>query len=154
PLPKPSVRPIGSENLRYADAGKGDDGNDGSRDKPWKAVRHALTRLKPGDMLLLRGGTYYETLTVTLAGSADRPITLRSHPGELAVLDGGLREFHEQPEKAWEPVADGAKGEFRSAKAYPGLGGIVLGHFGDSMIPLHGYRHLIDLRSSNEYWNL
>src|SRR5947207_15651733 len=64
PLPKPSVRPLGSENLRYADAGKGDDGNDGSRDKPWKTVRHALTRLKPGDTLLLRGGTYYETLIV------------------------------------------------------------------------------------------
>src|SRR5690349_17811038 len=84
PLPKPSVRPISLENLRYADAGKGDDGNDGSRDKPWKTLRHALTRLKPGDTLLLRGGTYYETLTVSLAGTADRPITLRSHPGELA----------------------------------------------------------------------
>jgi hypothetical protein len=39
---------------------------------------------------------------------------------------------------------------------YPDLGGNkdgtnLLGNFGDSMIPLHGYRLLADLRNVNEY---
>ncbi len=30
----------------------------------------------------------------------------------------------------------------------------VLGHFGDFLVPLHGYRFLGDLRSDNPYWNI
>ena len=29
---------------------------------------------------------------------------------------------------------------------------LALGHFADSMIPLHGYQLSVDLRSSNEFW--
>src|SRR5581483_5753697 len=29
---------------------------------------------------------------------------------------------------------------------------IALGHVADSMVPLHGYRTLTDLRSNNEFW--
>ncbi len=154
PLPGPSRQPLGDGSFRYADTGKGDDAGDGSRDKPWKTITHALTKLAPGETLLLRGGTYYETVTLSLAGTAARPIALRSHPGELAIIDGGLREFFEHPAKAWEPAEGGAKGEYRSTKTYPILGEMILGHFGDSMIPLHGYRHPIDLRSDNAYWTL
>src|SRR5881392_3970313 len=109
PLPEASRKPLGEGFFRHADAAKGDDKHDGSRDKPWRSLRHALTQLKPGETLLLRGGTFHENVTLSLAGSADKPITLRSHPGELAILDGGLREFVEEPAKAWEPVADGTK---------------------------------------------
>ena len=75
------------------------------------------------------------------------------HRSQLAVIDGGLREFFEEPAKAWEPAGDGAKGEYRSAKQYPALSGIVTGHFADSMVPLHGYRVAADLRATNELWH-
>jgi hypothetical protein len=117
--------------------------------------------LKPGDTLYLRGGTYHETITTKASGTADRPVTVRSCPGELAILDGGLREFLEAPASAWEPVRGGAQGEFRSVKAYPGRAGkkarrgvYVLGNFGDSLLPLHGYRYRNDFRATNEFWNL
>ena len=29
---------------------------------------------------------------------------------------------------------------------------LALGNFADSMVPLHGYRHAVDLRSDNELW--
>lgn len=150
-LPEPSKRPLGEGVFRFVEAAKGDDVQDGSVAKPWKSLKHAIGQLKAGDTLVLRGGVYYETLTLKLAGTKEKPIVIRSHPGEIAVLDGGLREFAEEPAKAWEPVENG---EYRSAKAYPQLSGIVLGHFLDSMVPLHGYRHAIDLRSDNVYWNL
>src|SRR5262249_3780611 len=55
------------------------------------------------------------------------------------------------PATAWEPVTDGAPGEFRSTKPYPNGNGY--GNFGDSMVPLHKYINFHDLRSPNELWN-
>ena len=112
-------------------------------------IQYGVARLKPGDTLYLRGGTYYECVTMAVAGTPEKPITVRSYPGELAILDGGLREFFEDPAKAWEPVP-GSDGEFRSTKSYTHGGGF--GNFGDSMVPLHRYLNLTDLRSRNEYW--
>jgi parallel beta helix pectate lyase-like protein len=162
PLPEPARRPMEGGAARFVDAAKGDDGNPGSRAEPWKTLAHALKHSTAGETLYLRGGTYYERVVITAGGTREKPLTVRSFPGELAVLDGGLREFFETPEAAWEPFPGEAKREFRSTRAYPGLvpaseareGVALLGRFGDSMIPLHGYRHRIDFRSQNEYWNL
>jgi hypothetical protein len=141
----------------FVDPKAGDDGNRGTREAAWRTLEYAVGQLKPGDVLYLRGGVYYEHVTVKAKGTSEKPITIRSFPGELAVIDGGLREFFETPAAAWEPCPDGADGEFRSVKTYPDLGGSdggtnVLGNFGDSMVPLHGCRFLADLRNSNEYF--
>jgi hypothetical protein len=161
PLPAPSGRALAKGPARFVDAARGNDGHDGSKGRPWRTVNHALKQLRPGDTLYLRGGVYYENVSCAVAGTKDAPITLRSYPGELAVLDGGLRDFFEKPASSWEPFRGGAEGEFRSVKVYPGRAGkgarrgvYVLGNFGDSMVPLHGYRFLVDFRSANEFWNL
>ena len=80
-------------------------------------------QLKPGDTLVLHGGTYYEHLAPTKSGTEQAPITIRSYPGELAILDGGIREFYDDPAHAWEPFSQGAEGEFRSTKSYTSGGG-------------------------------
>src|SRR6185437_9554331 len=144
-------------------------------DAPWKTLAHALRRLKPGDTLYMRGGTFYDKVALSQSGAEDRPITIAAYPGELAIIDGGLREFVEAPATSWEPLAGGAEGEYASTKTYfdaddrqvpkqflPGswepMWGVeeerplALGHFADSMVPLHGYRIAADLRSSNELW--
>jgi hypothetical protein len=159
PLPVPSKRPADKGPAYYTDPAKGDDTGDGSLAKPWKTLAHAVQKLQPGDTLYLRGGIYFEHVVMKNSGTADKPITIRSQPGELAILQGGLREFWDHPEQAWEPCPGGAAGEYWSTKTYPDLGGTVdgvnvLGRFGDSMLPLHGYRFLADLRSDNMYWNL
>lgn len=158
PLPVASSRPLADTPTRFVDALNGDDAAEGSQGRPWRSVSHAVTRLSAGDTLCLRGGTYYEHVTVRNRGTREKPITIRSYPGELAIIDGGLREFFEAPEAAWEPTPNGAPGEFQSSRSYPELGGRegstnVLGNFGDSMVPLHGYRYLSDLRSNNEYFS-
>lgn len=160
PLPTASARAPATGVIKQVDPQRGDDAGDGIR-TPWRTLAHAVTRLAPGDTLYLRGGVYYEAVEVTAAGTATAPITIRAAPGELAILDGGLRELAESPATAWEPV--GRAGEYRSTKTYPQLGnaaseqdrGVWLtGQFASDAVPLHGYRLVEDLRSTNEYWNL
>jgi len=170
PLPEASRRPMARGRAKFVDAQKGSDTAEGSEEAPWKTIGHALKNLGRVRTLYLRGGTYYENVVCSLKGRKRRPFTIRSYPGELAVIDGGYREFFEQPSTAWEPVPDGAGGEYRSVRTYPELaeepgsrfpvfaGGAfaravrVLGNFGDSMVPLHGYAMAADLRAASGYW--
>src|SRR5687768_11796636 len=78
--PPPSNRPLPEGPVRYVDAAKGDDQGSGRKDSPWRSIYHALTQLRPGDTLCLRGGVYRETVLLSLAGRKDAPITLRSFP--------------------------------------------------------------------------
>ncbi len=173
PLPKAVNRALTRGPAYYVDPAQGDDANDGSIKSPWKTMQYGVRQLKPGDTLYLREGIYYETVYLTQSGAEDSPIVIAAYPGELPVLDGGLREFLESPDTSWAPVKDGSPGEYVSTKTYsraadrqtphqflPGswepMWGrederpLALGHFADSMIPLHGYRTVEDLRATNE----
>ena len=175
PLPEPTQRKMAGGETRFVDASRGDDSGLGTERAPWKSLAHAFRQLQPGMTLYLRGGTYYEKASLTKSGQAGAPITIASYPGEIAILDGGLREFVESPATSWEPLAGGAEGEYVSTNTYlaaddrraphqflPGswepMWGIenerplALGHFADSLVPLHGYRIAADLRSQNELW--
>jgi hypothetical protein len=151
-LPQPSNRPAAAAANRYADAARGDDRQEGTAERPWRTIGHALTQLRPGDTLNLRGGVYFEEVRCALRGTADKPITIRSAPGELATIDAGLREFFETPAEAWEPVA-GTDDEYRSTKSYGNIR-YALGSFGDSFIGLNTYYYAQDLRAKNELWDL
>ncbi len=77
--------------------------NNGSLQYPWSliwALQGASTTasvIQPGDTVYLRGGTYRfattsseYTYTSTLTGTSVSPITVKSFPGEWAVLDGTM----------------------------------------------------------------
>ena len=175
PLPAPAGRAQPDAGARFVDAAKGDNAQPGSEGHPWKTLSHALRQLQPGDVLYLRGGTYFEKVFLGRSGTEAAPIKIGSYPGELAVIDGSLREFQESPATSWEPFPGGAEGEFVSTKTYPEADArrvprqflpaswepmwgleeerpLALGHFADSMVPLHGYRFAADLRATNELW--
>jgi hypothetical protein len=174
PLPVPLQAPLQKGPAFFVDAARGDDSADGSKEKPWKTIQHGADRLKPGETLYLRGGVYYEKVRLTRSGMTEAPIVVASYPGELAVVDGGLAEFAAAPEKSWEPAKGGVDGEYVSTKAYEHVDDrvvpnqflpaswepmwgiederpLALGHFADSMTPLHGYRNLRDLEATSEF---
>ncbi|MGC3972251.1 MAG: hypothetical protein QM775_34405 [Pirellulales bacterium] len=94
----------------FVDANKGDDGAAGTVEAPWKSLERSVRELKPGETLVLRGGTYYEHVSLSRSGEPEKPIVIRSYPGETAVIDGGLREFAEDPAGSWQPARDRHRG--------------------------------------------
>jgi parallel beta-helix repeat protein len=69
----------------------GSDGAAGSASAPWSTIGHALESVNPGDTVLVRAGTYTDSLTVTRSGSASAVITLAAATGERPVLTGRLK---------------------------------------------------------------
>jgi hypothetical protein len=147
PLPTPSTRARQPGGAFHVDASGGDDANSGGERAPWKTIAHALEQLGPGDTLYLRGGVYYECVRISVVGQPDAPITIRSFPGELAVIDGGFREFFEAPQRAWERVSGSVPDYYRSTRPYRNIR-CVLGWFGDSMVPLMTYQQRVDIEET------
>lgn len=150
PIPAPSSRPRDPGPAHFADPLKGDDKNEGTEERPWRTLGYALKQLKPGDTLYLRAGVFHETVYCAIEGRPDARITIRSFPGEQAVIDGGIPEFQHSPAEAWKPFPDGAPDEYISTRPFPNIRDVV-GLFGDSNIGLQTYWHVEDLRSNNEF---
>ena len=76
----------------YYASPEGTSAGDGSLDAPMDLAT-ALgpqSRARPGDTILLRGGTYTGAFNSTLAGEDGRPIVVRQYAGERATIDGSL----------------------------------------------------------------
>lgn len=76
---------------------RGSDTNPGTLPRPWRTVQHGLDRLKSGQALLLRGGTYRENLVLTHGGAAKRPLVVQNYPRERAVLLPGDGDENNMP---------------------------------------------------------
>jgi hypothetical protein len=63
---------------------------DGTISNPWKTITKGQSMLAPGDTLFVRGGTYYESVTLTKQGTAGNPITIKAYPGETPFMDGTI----------------------------------------------------------------
>jgi hypothetical protein len=69
----------------------GSDAHPGSGPQDGQAMRSiqaAVDKLQPGDTLLIRGGTYRETVVFPRSGEAGRPITLKAYQDEKVVVSG------------------------------------------------------------------
>jgi Periplasmic copper-binding protein (NosD) len=92
--PTPTVTPAASTaplvGTTYVLAPDGHDDDPGTAAKPWATLAHAEKRLKPGDTLEVKGGTYKrESIDWQTSGSAVAPITVRAAAGAHPVFDGG-----------------------------------------------------------------
>jgi Right handed beta helix region len=60
-------------------------------------VQKALNTLQAGQIAYVRAGTYSQNLTLTRAGSATAPFTVRNYPGEQPVLRPGSGQSDNMP---------------------------------------------------------
>ncbi|MBZ5595883.1 MAG: right-handed parallel beta-helix repeat-containing protein [Acidobacteriia bacterium] len=87
-LPAASAQPNSPRPAFYVSPA-GDDTNPGTIEAPWRTIQHAADAVTAGSTVNVRGGTYEERVTVNVSGNArDGYVTLRSYPGETAILDG------------------------------------------------------------------
>jgi MYXO-CTERM domain-containing protein len=69
-------------------------GGDGSAARPFRTINEVKARLGTGDTVLIKGGTYRETVDFwhVPAGSGGRT-TIRAAAGETVIIDGGNADF-------------------------------------------------------------
>ena len=78
----------------YYVAPAGSDQNDGSAQSPLATIQQGLVRAHPGDTVVVRDGTYHESLTTVRAGTSDARITLvAENPGNVTITHGGAGVF-------------------------------------------------------------
>ncbi len=83
--------PAGLAARAYYVAPDGDDDHAGTFSQPFATLRHAATRVKPGDMVYVRGGTYPITTPLWLepVGAPEARIVFQAYPGEKPILECG-----------------------------------------------------------------
>lgn len=103
----------------------GNDGNPGTLEQPFRTVSGNVWRLKAGDNMILRGGTYQgDKIYLTgQTGTAQNPITFKAHTGEKPILNNSYTPS----------TGAGAAVSLNSSNNYIVLDGIsihnVYGHF-------------------------
>ena len=61
---------------------------DGSQEKPFNTIQQAAKILKPGDVCLIREGTYRETVVPAQSGTKEAPIVFRPDGNAKVVISG------------------------------------------------------------------
>ena len=148
-LGRGDLEATGKQAMEYYVSPNGSDNNSGTLDSPWQTLEYALGRLSPGDVLNLRGGIYYEhEIKVDLKGTASAPITIRSYPGERAVIDGGVPYFKNTQNSEWELV-DSELHLYRSQRTFLEGFDFVRAWLVDDDVQLVEYESAENLESTN-----
>ena len=78
-----------SGRIYYVDGAQGNDKNDGlTLATAWKTIQKSLDSAVAGSTVEIRGGTYYEQLTVHVTGTAGNPVTFTNYNNEQVIIDG------------------------------------------------------------------
>ncbi len=55
---------------------------------PFLTIQYGSNQLLAGDSLIVRGGTYFESVYLNTSGSTLMPITIAAYPNEIPLIDG------------------------------------------------------------------
>lgn len=81
--------------VTYFVAADGDDANSGlARDKAFRTIRHAASKVNVGDTVVIGEGKYAERVRMRATGAPGKPITFRNAPGEKVWLDGAMQALN------------------------------------------------------------
>ncbi|MFL5744038.1 MAG: right-handed parallel beta-helix repeat-containing protein [Niastella sp.] len=87
----PEGTPVSASAVRvyYVDGAAGNDANDGlTLTTAWKTIQKSFNTAVAGSQVMIKGGTYYEQLTVKVSGTAGNPVTFTNYNGEQVIIDG------------------------------------------------------------------
>jgi len=79
---------VKATNYYYVSTTGNDSTGDGTITNPWKTIQCAANVAQAGDIVIIRGGTYRETITPVNSGTLDSPITFASASGENVIING------------------------------------------------------------------
>jgi hypothetical protein len=69
----------------------GSDTNIGSRAKPWASLQKSIWKLKAGDILIVRGGTYTDSSFADISSPSNGKVTtIRAEKNEIPIFDGRI----------------------------------------------------------------
>jgi hypothetical protein len=84
-----TVNATGSSGSTYYVSTSGSDSNAGTQSSPWRTIQHAANFVHAGDTVYVMGGTYNESVTIAVSGSASAgPVVFAGYPGQTAIVDG------------------------------------------------------------------
>ncbi len=98
---------VGTESFRFVDAVRGEDSNNGTREKPWKTLAAVKANPSQGGVVYFRAGTY-DTAALQPTGDDEggwkraefngrvHPVQWIAYPGEKPVIDSGYRNDSER----------------------------------------------------------
>lgn len=72
----------------YVDQVSGSDSNSGSESSAFLTIQHAVSVATPGTQVLVKNGSYQETITFPVSGTALNPIIIAAAPGQTPVVTG------------------------------------------------------------------
>lgn len=88
--------PAGAKNI-YVDVNSKSTVEDGTQENPYKKIQTAADLVESGDIVLVNPGLYYESVTLTKNGTADKPIVFKAVNNGLneTVITGADRNIRE-----------------------------------------------------------
>jgi|WetSurMetagenome_2_1015567.scaffolds.fasta_scaffold73208_1 parallel beta-helix repeat protein len=78
-----------SRDIFYVSS-NGNNYDDGSFEHPWKTIQFAVDRIKPGGVIFVRQGQFFENIHINRSGEQGKPILLSSYNKDDVTIDGGL----------------------------------------------------------------
>jgi hypothetical protein len=94
-LPGCVIRPVENNTptgspapVVYYVAKSGSDKNPGTETQPWLTIQKAAETMQPGETVLVRSGTYYESIRPARSGKSGAYITYKEYPGDAVIIDG------------------------------------------------------------------
>ncbi|GAA3409941.1 DNRLRE domain-containing protein [Paenibacillus hodogayensis] len=96
-----------STSTYYVSVDGSDSAGDGSLANPWRTIQKAANVMTAGDVCIIRGGVYRETVVPVQSGIEGAPLTFRSYPGETVTISGaellsGWTEDSEAPGRLYK----------------------------------------------------
>jgi hypothetical protein len=104
--------PAGTAQEAYFVAPWGSDSAPGTiRPTTLVTLKRVAQLAQPGDTILLRGGVYdtlnqHVYIEITMNGTPNAPITIKSYPGERAIFDGHKHPWHPRYENDGNGLSD------------------------------------------------